>query len=377
MIYLDNAAATPVSKKVIEAMMPYYSELFHNPSAHYSAARNVKVALEDAREDIARQIGARPSEIIFTAGGTESANLAIKGIMDTYPEANCVVSAIEHDAVAKSAQHYECKIAPVDNVGCVDKNSLRELIDDNTVLVSVMLANNEIGTVQHIKDIVAIADEVRTNRRKNKNDTPLYVHTDACQAPLYLDCHVARSGVDMMTLNGGKIHGPKQSGILYKKSHVELKAIINGGGQEYGYRNGTENVAQAVGFAKALALSAENKPDRVKRVSQLRDYFIEQLESRFDAVLSGHRQKRLANNVHVSFPGADNERVLFSLDDSDIAAAAGSACQASNDEASHVLMAIGKSNDYANSSIRFSLGKDTTIQDIDDTLQALEASLKA
>jgi len=123
MIYLDNAAATPVSKKVIEAMMPYYSELFHNPSAHYSAARNVKVALEDAREDIARQIGARPSEIIFTAGGTESANLAIKGIMDTYPEANCVVSAIEHDAVAKSAQHYECKIAPVDNVGCVDKTA--------------------------------------------------------------------------------------------------------------------------------------------------------------------------------------------------------------------------------------------------------------
>jgi cysteine desulfurase len=376
-IYLDHAAATPVDKKVIAVMAPFYSELFYNPSALYNGARQVKSALEEARSDVARVIGARTSEIIFTAGGTESANLAIKGVMAANPDGNCVVSAVEHDAVLKPAMRYAHKIVPVNHNGIVDKDSLMELIDDQTVLVSVMLANNEIGTVQQVHSIASIVSDIREKRRQNNNSMPIYLHSDACQAPLYLDCNVARSGVDMMTLNGGKIHGPKQSGILYKKSSVRLAPLIEGGGQEYGLRSGTENIAHAVGFAKALQLTDVGKPGKVSQVSGLRDYFIEQLETQFDATINGHRQKRLANNVHVFFEGVDNERVLFALDDMGIAAAAGSACQASSDEPSHVLKAIGKSEDYANSCIRFSLGCHTTKLEIDKTLHALKTAIIA
>jgi cysteine desulfurase len=377
LIYLDHAAATPVDKKVTAVMVPFYYEQFYNPSALYSGAREVKLSLENARSDVARIVGARPSEIIFTAGGTESANLAIKGIMLANPDGNCIVSAIEHDAVLKPAKNYTHKIAPVDHNGSVLDDKLKELIDEKTVLISIMLANNEIGTVQNISSISAIVREIRAERQKSNNPAPLYLHTDACQAPLYLDCNVARIGVDMMTLNGGKIHGPKQSGILYRKSSVRLSPIIEGGGQEFGVRSGTENIAQAVGFAKALSLSDVGKSARVKQVAELRDYFMSQLEQQFGATVTGSRQKRLANNVHVSFTGVDNERVLFALDDLGIAAAAGSACQASSDEPSHILKAIGKSDDYANGSIRFSLGKNTTKLEIDDTLTALNTAISA
>jgi len=376
-IYLDHAAATPVDKKVLTVMMPFYTEHYYNPSALYKGARVVKSALDDARSDVARLIGAKPSEIIFTAGGTESANLAIKGVMDLHPDSNCIVSSIEHEAVLKPAKRYNHTVAPVLKTGLLDMTAFEALIDEQTVLVSIMLANNEIGTVQQLKTVASLVKSIREERQKDNNTLPLYLHTDACQAPLYLDCNVARSGVDMMTLNGGKIHGPKQSGILYKKSSVILQPQIEGGGQEFGVRSGTENIASAVGFAKALSLSESHKSERVERVSKLRDYFIEQLELQFNVVVTGHRQKRLANNVHVSFDNVDNERVLFSLDDSGIAAAAGSACQASSDEPSHVIKAIGESESYATSSIRFSLGRDTTKKEIDYTLKALTSALTA
>ena len=220
-------------------------------------------------------------------------------------------------------------------------------------------------------------NKLRQNRKKSNNKTPLYFHIDACQAPLYLDVNVSRLGVDMMTLNGGKIYGPKQSGILYLKVGTIIKPQITGGGQESGYRSGTENVAFCVGFAKALELADSGRASRAKDMSLLRDYFIKQLEDRFSAEITGHKTQRLANNVHAIFSNIDNERVIFALDDMGVDASIGSACSASNDEVSHVLLAIGKSEQEARMSLRFSLGKSTTNDSINKTLDFLSVAIKA
>ncbi len=376
-IYLDYAAATPVNPKVLQAMTPFFSEIYYNPSALYEGARDAKSALEDARTRTARLLGAKPSEIIFTAGGTESTNLAIHGVMQLFPGAEIVVSAIEHDAVLKPATNYKSLVATVDGSGKLNLESLAAQITDKTVLVTVMLANNEIGTIQPIKEIVNLVAEIRLARRATKNDMPLYVHTDACQAPLYLDVHVAKLGVDLMTLNGGKMYGPKQSGILYIRAGVRIKPAITGGGQEWGYRSGTENVAFAVGFARALELAEKGRADRAKAMTELREYFMNELETRFGAEITGNRTNRLAQNVHAIFPSIDNERVIFALDDAGVAVASGSACSASSDTPSHVLLAIGKSDEEARRSIRFSFGSNTTKEILDKTLELLKAALKA
>jgi len=376
-IYLDYAAATPVDPKVLTAMMPYFSDIYYNPSALYEGAREAKKALEDARSLTAQLLGARAPEIIFTAGGTESTNLAIHGVMQLFPSAEMIVSAVEHDAVVKPASVYGPKIAKVSDDGRVDIEALKSQITNKTVLISVMLANNEIGTIQPLKDIVELVARIREDRKANKNTIPLYVHTDACQAPLYLDVHVARLGVDLMTLNGGKMYGPKQSGILYVKTGTKIKPIITGGGQEWGYRSGTENVAFAVGFARALELAGKGKVDRVKAMTELRDYFMIELETRYGAEITGNRTNRLAQNVHAIFPSVDNERVIFALDDAGISIAAGSACSASTDTPSHVLLAIGKSEQEARRSVRFSFGASTTKEILDKVLKALELALKA
>ncbi len=376
-IYLDYAAATPVDSRVLDAMMPYFSNVFQNPSALYEEARKSKSALEDARSRTARLIGAKPSEIIFTAGGTESANLAVHGVMKSFTDGNLLVSAIEHDAVIKPASDYESKTISVDNFGRVNTDEIEKICNEKTVLISVMLANNEIGTIQPIKEISEIVNKIRISRKINKNNTPIYLHVDACQAPLYLEVNVARLGLDMMTLNGGKIHGPKQSGILYIKAGTILKPIIDGGGQEWGYRSGTENVAFAVGFAKALEFAEKGKAERTKNMIKLRDFFIRELEHRFNAEISGHKSHRLANNVHAIFAGIDNERVLFALDDLGVSAAAGSACSASSVEASHVLLALGKKPVEARSSLRFSFGSKTSLEELEKTLDFLKKALKA
>jgi cysteine desulfurase len=377
LIYLDYAAATPLDKRVMEVMKPYFSENFYNPSALYSGARDAKKALDDARSKTAQLIGAKPSEIIFTAGGTESANLAVHGVMKSYPGGTMLLSSIEHDAVMKPAESYAHTLLPVDTKGRLEIQSIEEKCTDDTILVSVMLANNEIGTVQPIREIADRIDVIRKNRRKNHIKTPLYLHVDACQAPMYLDINVARLGVDLMTLNGGKIYGPKQSGILYVKAGVVIKPIIEGGGQEWGYRSGTENVAFAVGFAKALELSDKGRAARAKDMLLLRDYFMKELEYRFGAEITGHRSQRLAHNVHVIIPNIDNERVLFALDEMGVCAAAGSACSASSDVASHVLVAIGKTDDESRRSLRFSLGNSTTKELLDETLRSLKKALIA
>lgn len=376
-VYLDNAAATPVDKRVLDVMLPFFTEKYYNPSALYEGARDAKNQLEEARATVAKSIGAKPSEIIFTAGGTESDNLAIAGVMNNHKAAKLLISAIEHDAVYEPAQKFNHVEIPVDKSGIVNLEHLRKSIDDNTVLISIMLVNNEIGTIQPVSEVIKIANQIKAERSKLGNRTPLYVHTDACQAPLYLDVHVKRLGVDLMTLNGGKIHGPKQSGILYARAGIDLAPEILGGGQEFGYRSGTENVAFAVGFAKALEHAEKGRSKRVKAVSQLRDYFIEKLEENFDAELNGSSKKRIANNVNVMFNNVDNERALFALDDLGVDAAAGSACSASKDVSSRVLLAIGRTDQQARSSLRFSLGKDTTQKDIDFVTECLKTALKA
>jgi cysteine desulfurase len=369
-VYLDYAAATPVDGRVIAAMRPYFAEKFYNPSATYLAADGVAQDLAAARGVVAHWLGAKPGEIIFTAGGTEANNLAIQGIMRQFPDGNVVVSAIEHESVLAPIEQFNHKIVPVDESGLVDAAKLAELIDNKTVLVSVMYVNNEVGTVQPIREISQIIKSKRTERNSK---LPLYFHTDAAQASNYLDLHAARLGVDMLTLNGGKMYGPKQSGVLFVKSGVRLQPIIFGGGQERGMRSGTENVAAAIGFATALDLAQQSRHEEAKRLQALQNYFFAQLVAEIpQAVINGSRKKRLPNNVHVTIPGTDNERILVQLDEAGIMAAAGSACSASNDEPSHVLHAMGRTDAEARASLRFSMGRSTGTADIERTIAALK-----
>jgi len=377
MVYLDHAAATPLDPEVLAAMQPFFTEQFYNPSANYMAAQKTKQALEQARADVAAVLGARPSEIIFTAGGTESDNLAIVGIMQQYPDANVVASAIEHDAVLAPAGQYNCSAALVNEQGIVDIADLVSKIDDRTVLVSVMYANNEVGTVQPIRRVAQSIEKIRGERRAAGNKLPLYLHTDSCQAANYLDLHVSRLGVDMMTLNGGKIYGPKQSGVLFVSHRVQLQPMIRGGGQERNLRSGTENVPGAIGFAKALQLVQAKRHDEAARLSALQAGAFKLIAEKLPgAVINGSRKHRLPNNIHITLPGQDNERLLVELDERGIVAAAGSACSASNEEPSHVLRAMGLSDTDAQASLRLTMGQKTTEQDL-QTLVATLASLVA
>lgn len=364
-IYLDNAAATPMDEAVILAMQPYMSVQFYNPSATYEAARAVKKDVETARANIAHYLGARPSEIVFTAGGSEANNLALHGVMQQFPGSKLLVSATEHDSVLHPAEQYGAKTIPVKADGRVDLDKLEAEIDDNTVLISVQYANNEIGTIQPIKDIAAKLNDIKKARQKAGNDLPLYLHTDACQAAMLLDLHVARLGVDFMTINGSKIYGPKQVGALYVKAGAELKPQVLGGGQEHGKRSGTENVAGIVGFSKALALVQQRRHEEGKRLHELQKLAISLLSEKLPNVqLNGSRQHRLTSNLHITIPGVDNETVMMQLDSQGIICAVGSACSASNEEPSHVLKAIGLTDSEAQSSLRFSMGLDTGEADI-------------
>ncbi|HEY1835606.1 MAG TPA: cysteine desulfurase family protein [Candidatus Saccharimonadales bacterium] len=372
LIYLDYAAATPMDERVLAAMRPYFSEKFFNPSATYLVAKDVAKDLAEARGRVAHWLGSRPSEIIFTAGGTEANNLAVQGIMQKFPDGNVVVSAVEHESVLAPAEKSNHKIAPVDKYGMIDVAKLAELIDEKTVLVSVMYANNEVGTIQPIREIAKVLEQVRTERRKAGSHLPLYFHTDAAQAAIYLDLHTARLGVDMMTVNGGKIYGPKQSGVLFVGAGTNLEPLILGGGQERGVRSGTENVAGAIGLSVALDLIQQNRHEESRRLQELQKYFFEQLETKIpQATINGSQKKRLPNNVHITIPGADNERLLMQLDEAGILAAAGSACSASNEEPSHVLRAMDLTDADAQASLRFTMGRGTTKADIDRTIQML------
>jgi cysteine desulfurase len=369
-IYLDHAAATPVDPAVLQAMQPYFTEYFYNPSANYAAAREVRKALETARAEVAHWLGARPAEITFTAGGTEANNLAIHGVMRRFPDAAIVTSGIEHESVLEPGARYNHREFKVLADGRIDLENLRRNIDDETVLVSIMYANNEIGTVQPIREAAAIIAEKRAER--GNEGLPLLFHTDACQAANYLDLHVARLGVDLLTLNGGKIYGPKQSGALYVKGGVKLEPLILGGGQEHGLRSGTENVAAAVGLAGSLGLVQKDRKNEAARLQRLQQLFLRTVAAQIpQALVNGSPRFRLPNNVHLTLPGTDNERLLIQLDEAGIQAAAGSACAADSGEPSHVLKAIGISDADARASLRFTMGRDTTEDMVVHTVKTL------
>jgi cysteine desulfurase len=381
-IYLDHAAATPVDADVFMAMEPFFQVAYYNPSATYNAAILVRKSLEMARSKVAFWLGAQPSEIIFTAGGTEANNLAIQGIMSEYPNANIVISSIEHESVTAPSERFDVRVAPVLPGGQIDLVALAQLIDANTALVSVMYANNEIGTVQPLRDIAELISEEKASRRardaaESMVSLPLYFHSDACQAGNYLDLHAARLGVDLLTLNGGKMYGPKQSGVLYIKRGTSVRPAIVGGGQESGLRSGTENVAGAIGLAAALEKAQQLRKEEYVRLQKLQQLFIHELSYTMpSAAINGSINHRLPNNIHITFPGYDNERLLIQLDSLGIQAAAGSACSASNDEPSRVLRAIGMSDADARSSIRCTMGRATTEQMIKQTVKALAELLQ-
>lgn len=371
--YFDYAAATPMSARVKKCLDSYLSEYFFNPSAGYSASLKVRQDLERARADVAKVIGAKPGEITFVAGGTEANNLAIRGIMEQYPGANCVVSEIEHPSVLRPVERFNHKKIKVDKNGRIFEAGLKELIDDNTVLVSVMYVNNEIGTVQPLAKIAKLVSDIKFERSKKGIDLPLYFHTDACQAPNYIHVLANTLGVDMMTLNGGKIYGPKQTAVLFVKTGVKLSPLILGGGQEKGTRSGTENVAGFIGFAEALKETSELREKEEKRLRNIRDSAIRYIEENIQNVtVNGSMDYRVANNIHISIPGFDNEELMYKLDDKGYMVAVGSACKASNDEPSHVLKAIGLSDDEAEGSLRITMGRDTA----EDAIFGLLSELK-
>lgn len=373
---MDHAAATPLDGRVRAVMEPFLAERFYNPSATYGPAVAVAGELQAARAKVAHWLGVRPSEIVFTAGGTEANNLAIHGVMSQDAGANIVVSAIEHESVLAPAGRYERRLAPVDGQGIVQIDKLSGLIDDNTLLVSIMYANNELGTIQPVKAVGELVAAIRADRRRRGVARPLYLHTDGCQAAAYLDLHTARLSVDLMTINGGKMYGPKQSGALYVKAGLMLRPVVLGGGQERGLRSGTENVAACVGLAAALDIVQAERRETGRRLQGLQQLFIAELEKMLpDVIVNGSRKQRLPNNIHVTLPGQDNERLVFALEERGILAAAGSACSAASGEPSHVLRAIGLSDESARASLRFTMGRGTAEDDVRRTVVALSSCL--
>lgn len=377
-IYLDYAAATPVDPVALKAAEIYFTEVFYNPSAVYESARDVRKVLEEARAQVANVLGAKDQEIVFTAGGTEANNIAIHGILQQFPEGNIVVSSIEHESVLEPANTYSARKADVNQKGVVDLEDLVKNIDQNTVLVSVMYANNEVGTVQPIKEIAALIQNVRQERKKSGNLKPIYFHTDACQAANYLDLQVTRLGVDLMTLNGGKIYAMKQSGCLYVRAGVKLNDFILGGGQENGIRSGTENVPAQIAFATMLQNVQANRKEEVARLQKLQNNLLATLSQKVAGLeLNGDKKKRLPNNLNILIPGAEGERLLMELDEAGVMVATGSACTASNDDPSHVLKAMGLSDKNASASIRITLGKLTTDDDIKEASSRITKVIQA
>lgn len=372
--YLDNAATTQTDKKVVEAMLPYFSEIYGNPGSMHQKGLEAKEAVEESREKIAKLIGADEREIIFCSGGTESDNLALIGVANAYKKKgnHIITLKIEHHAVLDSCKYLEedgFKITYIDveKNGIVDPEKIKKAITKETILISVMYANNEIGTIQPIAQISKIA--------KEKN---ILFHTDACQAAGYLDLDVNELGVDLMTLNGSKIYGPKGIGLLYIRKGTVITPLIRGGGQEKGIRSGTENVPGIVGFAKALEIAQKEKRSESKRVAELKDKLLNGLRDKIsNIIINGDLKKRLPNNVNISFLGVEGESMLLHLDSKGICASTGSACSSHSLEPSHVIKALGLSDEASHGSLRFSLGRHTTKEDIEKVLKELPIIVKS
>lgn len=352
MIYLDHAAATPLDPKVLKVMEPYFSDAFYNPSAPYAPAVAVRRAYEEAKAVIAQSIGGRGDDVVITAGATESINLAFSSIGGPIVTAN-----IEHHAVLEAAKKYAHTIISSDERGFISAEAVAAAITTETRLVSIALANNELGTIQPLRDIAEVVKKEREARLAKGDHTPIYLHSDASQGVGQLDVNVARLGVDLLTLNAAKVYGPKQVGLLWAASYVDLSPQILGGGQERGLRSGTENVAGTVGFATALTLANTHRKFEADRLGKLRDSLQKKLLDAFpEAVVSGHQKHRLAGHLHISFSHLDAERVLFALESRGVLVATGSACAANKGTRSHVLTAIGLAPEVADGSLRLTLG---------------------
>lgn len=368
-IYLDNAATTQTRPEVVEAMLPYFSEKYGNPSSVYEFASQNKKAVDQARETISKAIGADISEIYFTGSGTEADNWAIKATAEQYQSKgnHIITSKIEHHAVLHTCQYLEKKgfdvtYIDVDEDGIIKLDQLKRAIRPSTILISIMFANNEIGTIQPIKEIGKIA-----------KDNNILFHTDAVQAFGQLEIDVEDMGIDMLTASGHKLHGPKGIGFLYIKKGVRIRSFIHGGAQERQRRAGTENVPAIVGFAKAVEIAVENMEERNSKIIKLRDYLIKKiLEEVPYSRLNGDSKKRLANNANISFQFIEGESLLILLDMNNICASSGSACTSGSLDPSHVLLAIGLPHEIAHGSLRISLSEYNTKEEIDYTVDKIK-----
>ena len=353
-IYLDHAAATPMDPLVVEAMLPYFSEKFFNPSSPYAPAVFVKREYQQAKSRLARCLGVMADELVMTAGATESVNLA-------FGAANGIslISSIEHDSVINSAKaRSEVKlIQPMKN-GRIDPQSVKKMLTPDVGFVSIALVNHELGYIQPIEEIAEIIKTERLRRQDTGESTPLVFHTDASQAAALIDVKIKRLGVDLLTLSAAKVYGPKQVGLLWVRPGVTLTANILGGGQELGLRSGTENVAGVVGFATALELAQKRRSAEVKRLRKLREGLVKDLRQAFpEMVTSSDMKKSLVSFLNVSFSGIDAERLVFLLESRGVLVATGSACAANSGTRSHVLSSIGLSESEIDGSLRLTLGK--------------------
>lgn len=368
MIYLDNAASTPLRNEVLEEMLPYLKENYGNPSSIHRFGRIATKAIETARKRVAELINANPHEILFTSGGTESNNTALFGVMHKNKGKQLITSSIEHDAILEPCKRLESEgfkvvYLPVDGYGTVDISDLKTCISKDTALVSIMYGNNEVGTIQPIREIAKICKE-----------SNVLLHSDAVQAVGKVPIDVKELGVDMLSISSHKINGPKGIGALYIKDGIKIDPFILGGGQENGLRSGTENVANIVGFGKACQLAKENLLQNITYLQGLRDHLTKRVLAELSYVsVNGHEENRLPNNAHFTFLGVNGEDLIIKLDENGIAASTGSACSVKTQKASHVLMAMGFSHEQITGSLRLTVGLTNTLDEIDKTVDILKS----
>ena len=373
-IYLDNAATTPCRPEVVEAMLPYFTEKFGNPSAIYNLGQVAQDAIQQARKDVAGVINAAsPNDVFFTSGGSEADNWALKGVMDAYKDKkgkHLITTKIEHHAILHTAQFleqqgFEVTYLDVDEYGLVSPEAFEAAIRPDTVMASIMFANNEIGTIEPIKELAAIAHADK-----------VIFHTDAVQAFCHEKIDVQELGIDLMSASGHKLYGPKGVGMLYVRRGVRISNLIHGGGQERGKRATTENTAGIVGFAKAAVLAEAEREEQHERQAAIRDHAIQRITTEIPhCFLNGHPTQRLANNINISFEFIEGEGMLLRLGAKGICASSGSACTSGSLDPSHVLLAIGLPHEKAHGSLRATLGRDTTLEDVDFMCDVLKDAI--
>ena len=380
-VYLDNAATTQVDPRVLKAMLPYLKDKFGNPSSIHSWGQEIKKVVEESRKKVASVLGCRTGEIIFTSCATESNNLAIKGVVEAvtngnFKKAHIIVSPIEHHAGLDTAEHLgklgvNVTYLSVNKYGLVDLKEIEKSIKENTVLISVMYVNNEMGMIEPIKEIGKLLKVINKSRQ-----SPVYFHTDAVQAIQYLNCNIQRLGVDLLSLSGHKFHAPKGVGILFKRERVPIIRQLDGGGQESGLRAGTENVAYIVGLTKALELVGQNKAEKTQKVISLRNKLIKGMLKIKGVSLTGHPKRRIPHIASFVIEGVEGESMILLLNEFGIAAASGSACTSKTLEPSYVLTAMNIPPELSHGSLRLSLSSKTTDEDIDYVLEVLPKIIK-